>query len=132
MRQGTMTPAFFALLMRDAGNLLRPKPLVSISAAADSSTPFADHPNINTLLALSDVSALFASRKSSTPNAVTAKLRFYAARIVDTPGYLLTALANEAITRAKLVEREDRLNKTNTSTETQSTRATKPTIEELT
>lgn len=123
-----MTPSFFAVLMRDAEKLLRPSSVTPISSTPDNSDSFVDHLSATTLLALSDISVLFRSQKSSASNAVTAKLAFYAARIIVTPAYILTALANEAATRAKLVEREEGSNKL----PAKSILTSKPNIEVLT
>lgn len=104
--QNTMTPAFFALLMRDAAKLLQPATVVALSAPTGQRLD--EHPSANALLALSDISTVFqlyASKKTST-NPTVAKLAFYAARIVNTPSSVLIALSSEAIARAKLVERE--------------------------
>lgn len=132
---GSMTPSFFALLMRDAARLLRPSAVVAISSAAPQEA-FADHPAADALRALSDVAALFersAREKTKTPNPVAAKLAFYAARIVATPPYVLTALADEAVARARLVGREEELDiKQTAAAAPGQTRAAKPRIEELT
>ncbi|KAI0734332.1 hypothetical protein BC629DRAFT_1628089 [Irpex lacteus] len=106
--QNTMTPAFFALLMRDAAKLLQPATVVALSNPAGQQLD--EHPSANALLALSDISTvsqLSASRKSST-NTTVAKLTFYAARVVSTPSSMpvFSALSSEAVARAKLVERE--------------------------
>lgn len=113
MFQGAMTPSFFALLMRDASQLLRPSivmPLSSHPPPEDTATPppLDDHPCSQALFALSDISSLFSEPASSKPgpNPSSAKLAFYAARIASTPTYILKALADEASVRASLVERE--------------------------
>ncbi|KAI0337402.1 hypothetical protein BDW22DRAFT_1415935 [Trametopsis cervina] len=108
--------SLFALLMRDAATLLRPAPVVAISESVSESShaELDDHPAANALLALSDLSALFAhssrpkatASQSSAPNPTVAKLAFYAARIVHTPSQVLHALVGEVAARAKLVERE--------------------------
>lgn len=117
-----MTPAFFALLMRDASTLLRPSVVVPLTEASDTSTKdgaqmHASHPTATTLLALSDVSALLQPPHSTTPSGhkhkpspVAAKLAFYAARVMATPTYILKALADEIAVRATLIEREGTLN----------------------
>lgn len=110
-----MTPHLFALLMRDAARLLRPAAVVSLSTAPPdtSASEIDQHPSISALLALSDLSSLFQSQqanrnssKRSPPDPCTAKLTFYAARIIHTPTYIMNALCNEAMARASLVERE--------------------------
>jgi hypothetical protein len=132
-----MTPSFFSLLMCDAAKLLRPSTVVAISTTGNPDS-FMEHPSANALLVLSDTSTLFQSQpaKSSAPNPITAKLAFYAARIVSTPSYVLIALADEAVARAKLVEREEQLNKASPAEAAQGpsseTRMRKPRIEELT
>ncbi|KAI0825502.1 hypothetical protein BC629DRAFT_1447878 [Irpex lacteus] len=101
-----MTPAFFALLMRDAAKLLQPATVVALSDPTGQRLD--EHPSANALLAFSDISNVFqlsASKKTST-NPTVAKLAFYAARIINTPSSVLIALSSEAIARAKLVERE--------------------------
>ena len=107
-----MTPTLFALLMSDAAKLLRPLSVVALSNS--SGAQLNEHPSVNALLALSDVSAIFQSRSSETPkpskkaplNPTVAKLTFYAARIFNTPTSVLSALSNEAAARADLIERE--------------------------
>ncbi|EKM50170.1 uncharacterized protein PHACADRAFT_32993 [Phanerochaete carnosa HHB-10118-sp] len=130
---GSMTPALFALLMRDVAKLMRPSTVVPIASSGPTES-FADHPSANALCAISDLSALFQrSSASSVPSAVSAKLAFYAARIVSTPAYILIALADEAMARARLVEREEDLDKIPASEAvTEQTREAKPQIEELT
>lgn len=108
-----MTPALFALLMRDAAKLLRPAAVVPLPSET-SAGQFDDHPSLTAVLALSDVSSLFQitkpkARDSSKPppqHPATAKLTFYAARITHTPTYILSTLATEVVARARLVERE--------------------------
>ena len=126
-----MSPPFFALLMRDAEKLVRPSSIVPISSGTDGAA-LDEHSSANALLALSDVAALFESKKHTSPSAVAAKLAFYAARVMVTPAHILTALANEAATRAKLVEREAQLNTTPVDTTKQSMQAGRRRIEELT
>lgn len=107
-----MTPAFFALLMRDSAKLLRPAPVVAVLETTQQH--FLQHPSANIISALSDVSALFQptsqdrmdSVKPASPNPCAAKLVFYAARIASTPTAVLTALSDEALARANLIERE--------------------------
>lgn len=87
--------------MHDAATLLRPATITPL--AAPSGSPLASHPSAHALLALSDVAALF---QRAAPSPVAAKLAFYAARVLATPAYVLAALADEAVARARLVERE--------------------------
>ncbi|PSR73893.1 hypothetical protein PHLCEN_2v10290 [Hermanssonia centrifuga] len=112
----TMTPKFFSLLMQDAAKLLRPAPVLSLSPThlTSPTKEFDVHPSANALLALSDVSTLFAASPprpphSRAPNPTVAKLAFYGARIISTPTYILTALADETSVRANLLEREGKL-----------------------
>lgn len=131
-----MAPPFFALLMRDAARLLRPSSVVPL-VSTEPTESFADHPSASALLALSDVSGLFERLEtSSTPHPVSAKLAFYAARVVSTPTYILAALADEAMARAGLVEQEQELDKAPASetamAEASQMGARKPQIEELT
>ncbi|GJE90294.1 hypothetical protein PsYK624_064230 [Phanerochaete sordida] len=129
---GSMTPAFFALLMRDAARLLRPAAVVAVAAQAPQE-PFADHPSADALRALADVAALFErSASSKAPSPASAKLAFYAARIVNTPAYILTALVDEAMARARLVEREQDLDRAPLAEAPKGQTATKPWIQELT
>ena len=115
-----MTSSQFALLMRDAAKLLRPANVVSLSTSASHSSvnDLINHPSINALLALSDLSSLFHpmgtahdTLNRSIPHPCTAKLTFYAARVFHTPSYVLTALCNEASVRASFIEREGVQNK---------------------
>ncbi|KIP07070.1 hypothetical protein PHLGIDRAFT_127858 [Phlebiopsis gigantea 11061_1 CR5-6] len=127
----TMSPPFFAFLMQDAEKLIRPSPIVSISPSFDT-TALDEHPSAKALFAFSDIAGLFERKKPSAPSAVAAKLAFYAARVMVTPVQILTALANEAAARAKIVEREAQLNKAPIETTKNGAQAGKPRIEELT
>lgn len=136
-----MTPSFFALLMRDASRLLRPSivtPLSSQSpsASTEGSPSLDDHPCSQAILALSDVSSLFAEPTfpKPGPNPASAKLAFYAARLVSTPTYILKALADEASIRASLMEREGELDSLANESASKSRRGQdtlKPRIEEI-
>lgn len=112
-----MTSPLFALLMRDAAKLMHPASVVALTSTSldPGASSLTDHPSVNALLALSDLSVFFQNKRHSkqpgpkgpTQDPCTAKLAFYAARIVHTPTYILSALANEAMARASLIERED-------------------------
>jgi len=94
-RKGAITPAAFALLLRDAATFLRPPPLVS--EEGDEFVPGA-------LRALSDLHALFDS-KPRDPR-VAAKVVFYAARVRRAPASLLRALGADAERWAARLEEE--------------------------
>lgn len=108
-----MSSHLFALLMRDAARLLRPAAVVPLSTASSDSvaSELEQHPSVDALRALSDLSSIFQRQrpnreKRSPPDPCIAKLTFYAVRIIHTPSYIMTALCNEAMARASLVERE--------------------------
>ncbi|KZT07481.1 uncharacterized protein LAESUDRAFT_724932 [Laetiporus sulphureus 93-53] len=79
---GEMTPAFFALLLRDSSTLLRPSTVVELGDAIQGSSSNAlggsvsrdleGHPNANTLRALSDLSTLFSGPTHSSSSASSA------------------------------------------------------------
>ncbi|KAH9951174.1 hypothetical protein B0H21DRAFT_355876 [Amylocystis lapponica] len=127
---GSMTPAFFSLLLRDAATLLQPSSVTVLSSAApnDHSQAYMEsesHPNAHTIRVLSDLSALFdvppsaaspsADHAQSRPESkvqqkastATHKLTFYAAHVFRTPTPLLRALAAEVRVRAEVIEHEE-------------------------
>lgn len=122
-----MTPAFFALLLRDTAILLRPQ-RVSVLPPARRQTdiPPSDlscEPCVSTLLALSDLHALFQPSSTSASRSKTAeslsgsvtkprrehvpqKLLFYAGQVLSTPLKLLEMLVAEVEARSKKMEEE--------------------------
>lgn len=123
-----MTPALFALLLRDTAILLRPRRVSLLSHRENQSdVPSSDlssEPCVSTLLALSDLHALFqSSSPSTTPSKKTAdgpskpsnksrrehvpqKLLFYAGQVLGTPPALLEMLVAEVEARSKKMEEE--------------------------
>lgn len=77
-----MTPAFFALLLRDSATLLRPSTVVELGDAIQGSSSntlggsvsrdLEGHPSANTLRALSDLSTLFSGSVHSSSSASSA------------------------------------------------------------
>jgi len=88
-----ITPAAFALLLRDAATLLRP-PLISVAEGDESVVP--------ALRALSDLHALFELRAPRT----AAKVVFYAAQVRRVSAPFLRGLAANAERWAAKLERE--------------------------
>lgn len=123
-----MTPALFALLLRDTAILLRPRRVSLLSQGENQSgipsSDLSSEPCVSTLLALSDLHALFqASSPSTTSSKKTAdgpsktsnksvqehvphKLLFYAGQVLGTPPALLEMLVAEVEARSKKMEEE--------------------------
>ncbi|KAH9893328.1 hypothetical protein C8Q73DRAFT_648077 [Cubamyces lactineus] len=122
---GHMNSQFFSLLLKDTALLLRPA-TVTIVPDRDSALTSAGleaHPSANALRVLSDLAEFFSdnsrppnsaverqpnspSREPSKPNHVVHKLTFYAAYVLGTPTPMLRMLADEAMMRAKMLEKE--------------------------
>ena len=97
--QGAITPAAFALLLRDAATMLRPPPLI-IEDGDDESVPV---PVPAALRALSDLHALFKPRDSRT----AAKAVFYAAQVRRASAPFLRGLGADAERWAAKIEGEE-------------------------
>jgi len=94
--QGAITPAAFALLLRDAATLLRP-PLIAVEE---------NEPCVPALRALSDLHALFKSRSPRTAS----KIVFYAAQVHRTSAsasFLLRGLQADVERWAEKLEKEE-------------------------
>jgi hypothetical protein len=116
-----MDSAFFATLLRDAANLLRPIRVSEVPSPPSkgndqpsnlSASYIHSHPLRNALLVLSDLYQIFGlsvRTNSDGPrqlNHVAQKLIFYAAHIVSTPPTALTALSQEVLIQSKVFEAE--------------------------
>ena len=99
--QGAITPAAFALLLRDAATMLRPPPLVT-EYDDDESMPV-PVPVSAALRALSDLHALFKPRDPRT----AAKTVFYAAQVRRASAPFLRGLGADAERWAAKLEGEE-------------------------
>ncbi|KAI0076593.1 hypothetical protein K474DRAFT_1684749 [Panus rudis PR-1116 ss-1] len=109
-KPGSITPKSMSILLTDVVKLLRPSAITVVTQedqSHDSPSPYECHPSSRTLLALSDLSSLFTSPTDGSPNHITHKLTFYAARVLSTPAFVLNTVSDEVKLRAKRVERED-------------------------
>ena len=96
--QGAITPAAFALLLRDASMLLRPPLVADAEDEEDACVPASR--------ALSDLHALFKSRSPRT----AAKIMFYAAqmhRVSASASFLLRGLQADVERWATKLEKEE-------------------------
>ena len=100
----------FASLLKDVAQLLRPVPVVMVDDASNTSRESASQ-HQNTLLALSDLHALFSSNSASMTRRmprtdhISAKIAFYAGQVLSTDTDFFEGLAEEVGVRA---DREDR------------------------
>ncbi|KZT25204.1 hypothetical protein NEOLEDRAFT_1156397 [Neolentinus lepideus HHB14362 ss-1] len=124
------TPQLFGLLLRDAVRLIRPNRVVEIQTQTrlqiqhsddteDLEIDLESHPNMDLFRVFSDISQVFeananTSRSSSRnsqrklkPNHIAHKLTFYTAHVISTPLFVLDALANEAMLRARAMDTDD-------------------------
>ncbi len=97
--QGAITPAAFALLLRDAATMLRPPPLVT----EDDDEESMPVPVPAALRALSDLHALFKPRDPRT----AAKAVFYAAQVRRASAPFLRGLGADAERWAARLEGEE-------------------------
>jgi hypothetical protein len=91
-----MDSSLFALLSRDAGQLLKPLMVTSLAGGDKENIQADSHPNA--VLMLSDIASLFNPPAYNHPRkakAIFQKLVFYAGQIVSTPAPILTAVVDE-------------------------------------
>lgn len=124
-----MTPAFFALLLRDTMTFLQPRRVSILSPSTkdqtvEPSSDLASEPCLSTLLALSDLHTLFQPPPSYATSSntdderplqsvtksrrehVSPKLLFYAGQVLGMRSQLMEMLAAEAEARLKKFEEE--------------------------
>ncbi|EGN96716.1 hypothetical protein SERLA73DRAFT_184848, partial [Serpula lacrymans var. lacrymans S7.3] len=126
---GEMNSKFFSVLLRDVANIVRPCKIATLPSTPHmkdngGSTCARDvqidgHPNLTSVLALSDIAGLFQDSDKSKPaaeavfgalaprqNHITLKLTYYAARQLATAPAVLQELADEIIARSKVIDDE--------------------------
>ncbi|TFK39930.1 hypothetical protein BDQ12DRAFT_590462, partial [Crucibulum laeve] len=112
---GTMTSDLFALLLRDAVELIKPRRVTQVESSSPNTSDIdpSSHPHNMLLFVFSDLSRLFETLPSNSsaneklkPNHVTYKLLFYAAHILSTPTPILQMLDEELSARARGFEQE--------------------------
>ncbi|KAF9531708.1 hypothetical protein CPB83DRAFT_82223 [Crepidotus variabilis] len=98
---GKMTNKLFALLLKDAASLLKPRRVSEVTMdhaeTQDTSNFLSSHPHERPLLVLSDLRNVCSKRDASKqpPHHTAHKIVFYAAHIASTPTFILERLAEE-------------------------------------
>ncbi|KAI0785209.1 hypothetical protein C8Q75DRAFT_723127 [Abortiporus biennis] len=99
-----ISPILLSILLHDTSRLIRPLSVTVLPAPSTESSSLTSHPSSNTILALSDLSTLFQSNKST--HHIAHKLTFYAATILSTSTMVLRLLADELEMRSEAMKSE--------------------------